>query len=304
MTPAAPRRRVRMKRSAPSLEPQRVDIDPRQRRDRHRGMPEEQAHHPSRGQREAAKRHRGDEDLAVMLEIADLDPQAVGRLAHRDLVGLVHRLKGGDVHALLEAGPNQPIVRSRAPVQHVGGVLSPGGVGHLSDHAVDGLPVLLMEEEEGDRVEADPQITRVREQPDGPRRPTAQAGERQVAGPLGEGPGATAEIVTAAKPGGSRPAGRPERDAVEQLGQLGEVEQGQEDPVVEGARHGSEPAMRDPALVDGGGAHAASASSRAPVSTASASAGRSGWGNGPRPPSASETRSADQTPSSWNPQRQ
>ena len=116
--------------------------------------------------------------------------------------------------------------------------------------------------------------------------------------------GIPAEIVLGMEVRGRRSAGRPERDGVEELGQLVEVEEGHEQAVAEPVRAPTQPPVSHPALVDRGCGHAASASSRtAAVAGASSRSGRVA-STGPRPPSACETRSADQTPSSWKPHLQ
>jgi hypothetical protein len=177
------------------------------------------------------------------------------------------------MHLLLErSGDGAP--RSAIPtVEHVGDPFPPGRVGHFRDHRLDRAPVRGVEEEKTDGVEADAQVARVCQHPDRPGRLAPDPLPDQLASPLAEAGRAPTQVVLAVEAGGRRPAGRPERNRVEQLRQLVQVEERHEDAVAEAVGHRAEPAMRHPAGVDGGGGHAASASSSAagPIVSVSAS---------------------------------
>src|SRR6202012_5617846 len=111
----------------------------------------------------------------------------------------------------------------------------------------------------------------------------------------------------AAEAGGGAAAGRVEREPVEHLGQLAEVQVGEEEAVAEGVLDRGHPPVPDPALVDGRGGQAASASSSGSATSAAAITGAGGSARfGPRSstgaPISSHTRSPLTTPSSWKPQ--
>ena len=175
------------------------------------------------------------------------------------LVALVHPHERGDVHALVDLAAQS---RSAPAIEHVGVALAPGRVRDLGDHRFE-RPRRRVAEQEAHRVEPDPQVARVGEQPDRRRRGGARAARRpgrarhrRAARPRRRG-------SRPAKPRGRRPAGRPERELVEDLGQLAEVEQRHEDAVAEPVLDRAQPAVDHPPLVDRGRpAHAASASRR------------------------------------------
>ena len=293
-----------MESGSTKLQSQRVRVDPCQGRQRHRRTAEQQPQHPPAGQFRPAQRHGGDESLVASLEVADHDPEAVARRSQRDLVCLIDRLERGDVHPLLESAGDGFATAPRASVQYIRGALTPRGVRHLGDDAVEASP-RIVKEEERDRVEADAQVARVCEQTDCSLWSPAEAFQGQVPRALRQRTSFAGEIVVIAEAGRCGSARGPQGDRIEQLWELVEVEKGHEDAVTEGMRDGPGAAVRHPALVYGGGAHAASASSSgAGGKSGAAQAGSPGCGSGPRPPSLSATRSADQTPSSWNPQRQ
>jgi hypothetical protein len=205
------------------------------------------------------------------------------------------------VHLLGEAGDDRAVLRG-AGVEDVRRPISPGGVRHLGDHAVD-PSVRGVQEDERDWVEADAQVAWVRQHPHGPSRPPSQPRQDQVPCPFREGCFVARQVVGLPEARRSRMARGPERDPVEQTRQLIEIEEGREDAVSEGVGDRSGSPVRHPALIYGRGCHAASASSwatgsAAPASTRAADAGSCACGSGPRPPSCSATRSADQTPSS------
>jgi hypothetical protein len=238
-----------------------------------------------------------------MLEVADLDAEPGAWLADGDRVGLFHRLERGDVQPLLEATADRAARRPPPPVEHVRRPLAPRGVGHLGDHRVEGT-VVAMEEEERDRVESDAEIPRVREQPDRPVRPATEPLFHEVAGALGQLLIAARQVVPVAESHRRGAAGRPQRNTVEQLGQLVEVQQGEENPVAERVRGRIPATVSDASLVDHRGGHAASASSDSGSGSGCTVVVWPSCGSGPRPPSACATRRADHIPSSWKPQRQ
>ena len=125
------------------------------------------------------------------------------------------------------------------------------------------------------------------EQPDGAGGAVPNPVGDQAARRILERLARVAEEVRRAKPRGGRTTGRPEGELVEDLGQLRQVEQRHEDAIAEPVLDRAQPAVHHPPLVDRGlPAHAASACAAACT------------------PSDSATRRADQTPSSWKPQRQ
>jgi hypothetical protein len=242
--------------------------------------------------------------LAAALQVADRDAEPLAGLGHRDVVGLLHWLERRDVHSLGERGAKRIAGVIPPAVEDVGRTLAPGRVGDLGDDAVE-VAARRVEEDEGNRVEADSEVAGVGEQPHRAGGTAPEPLLDQVAGALRQGPALSREIVPVPEACRRRPSRRPERDPVEQLRELVQVQQRQQDPVAEGVRNLAETPVGDPPLVDGGGAHAASESSSATASIrCNAGMGSRGCGNGPLPPSRSATRSADQTPSSWKPQRQ
>jgi hypothetical protein len=286
------------------LQPQRIRVDARKGRQGHRRVGDQQANHPPGGELEAAHRHRGDEHLSAALEVPDHDGQSLARPGHRDLIGLLHRLKGGDVHALLEPADDRLVRRALTSVEDVGRSLAPGRVRDLGDDAVERAP-RVEQEEERDGVEADAVVARVRQQEDRPRRTSAEANLDPLTGALREVALAAREVVAVAKACRCGAARRPERDPIEQPRQLAQVQQRHEDPVTERVLDRSGAAVRHPAFVDRRSPHAACGMrSRAGPAGGAAGASSPSWGRGPRPPSISATRRADQTPSSWKPQRQ
>ena len=293
-----------MESSSSKFQPQGVRVDPGQGRDRHRRIAEQEPQHAAAGDLVAAQGHARDEDRAAPFQVPDHHAESLVRPGDGDLVGLLHGLEGGDVHPLPEGPRHVPLGGGSLRVQNVLRPLPPRRVGDLGDHAVNAAP-LAMEEEKRDRVESDAEIARVGQQPDGAFRPPPQPGLHEVAGAHRQRPLAAREVVGLAEARRCRAARRPERDRVEDAGELVEIEQRHEDAVAEGVGDGAEAAMRHPPLVDRGARHAASASSsgtgplRCVTGTTSPACG-----SGPRPPSLSDTRSADQTPSSWKPQRQ
>ena len=293
-----------MESSSSKFQPQGVRVDPGQGRDRHRRIAEQEPHHAAPGDLVAAQGHARDEDRAAPFQVPDHNAESLVRPGDGDLVGLLHGLEGGDVHPLPEGPHHVPLGGGSLRVQHVFRPLPPRRVGDLGDHAVKAA-LLAMEEEKRDRVEPDAEIPRVGQQPDGAFRPPPQPGLHEVAGARRQGPLAAREVVGLAEARRCRAACRPERDRVEDAGELVEIEQRHEDAVAEGVRDGAEAAMRHPPLVDRGARHAASASGSETGSLRCVTGTTSpACGSGPRPPSLSDTRSADQTPSSWKPQRQ
>jgi hypothetical protein len=293
-----------MESRSSKFQPQGVCVDPGQGRDRHRRIAEQEPEHAGAGDLVAAQGHARDEDRAAPFQVPDHDAESLVRPGDGDLVGLLHGLEGGDVHPLPEGPDHVPLGGGSLRVEHVLRPLPPRSVGDLGDHAVKAA-LLVMEEEKRDRVEPDAEVARVGQQPDRASRSPPQTGLHEVAGAQRQGPLAARKVVGLPETRRSRAARRPERDRVEDAGELVEIEQRHEDAVAEGVGDGAEAAMRHPPLVDRGARHAASASSsgtgplRCVTDTTSPACGI-----GPRPPSLSDTRSADQTPSSWKPQRQ
>jgi hypothetical protein len=287
-----------MDSGAAQLQSQRVEIDANERRRRHRRVAEERPEQPPARGLEAPQGQRGDVGLPALLQVADRNPESLAGLCHRDVVGLLHRLEGRDMHPLGE-GRAQRLARSASvAVEHVGRPLPPGRVGDLGDDAVE-LALGGVEEEERDRVEADPEVARIGEQPDRPLRPSPEPRLHQVASPLRQRAALSREVVAVAETRRRRATSRPQRNPIQQLRELVQVQQRQQDPVAEGVRNLAEAPVGDPSLVDRRAIHAALANSSETASIrSSARTGSCGCGSGPRPPSLSATRSADQTPSS------
>jgi hypothetical protein len=275
-----------------------VGVDPGQGRDCHRRVAKQKAQHAAAGDLVATQGHVRDEDWAVPLQVPDHDVESLIRPSDGELVRLLHGLEGRDVHPLPEGPRHVPPGRGPLRVKDVLSPFSPRSIDDLGDHTVE--PVLLfLEEEERDRVESDAEIARIGQQPHGPTRPPPQPSLHEVTGALRQGPCATRKVIGLAEVRRRRATRGPERDRVEEAGELVEIEQRHEDAVAEGVWDGAQAAMRHPPLVDRGARHAASASASAAGSIGcSIGASPSARGNGPRPPSRSDTRSADQTPSS------
>ena len=190
---------------------------------------------------------------------AEAQPQVLARRRRPPRVALVHAHERRDVHALVDLA-----ARLVAGIEDVGVPLAPGRVRHLRDHGVQ-RPGRVEAEQEADGVEADAEVARAGRAAGPGRSGGARAAPHQPA----------RRRRRAARPGrrGSRRrrshAGAGRRadqsgNAVEHLGQLGEVEQGQEEPVAELVLHRAVAAVRHPPLVEGGGgAHAASGAARA-----------------------------------------
>ena len=280
------------------FQPKGVRVDPGQRRDGHRRVAEQEAQHAAAGDLVAAQAHVRDEDRAVPLQVPDHDGESLVRPSDGELVRLLHGLEGRDVHPLPEGPLYVPLGGGPLRVQHVLRPLSPWSVDDLGDHAVE-VVLLAVEEEERHRVESDAEVARIGQQPHRPSRTPSQTGLHEVTGALRQGPLAAREVIALAKVRRRRATRGPERDRVEDAGELVEIEQRHEDAVAERVRDGAQAAMRHPPLVDSGARHAAAASaSEAGSAGSSIGVTPSARGNGPRPPSCSDTRSADQTPSS------
>jgi hypothetical protein len=285
-------------------QPEGVRVDPGQRRDRHRRIAEQQPQHAPGRDLAAAQAHARDEDRPAPFQVPDDNLEPLARRGEGDLVFLLHRLEGRDVHPLPE-GPGHPLPGcGPVRVQHVFSPLAPGRVGDLGDHAVEAA-IVAVEEQERDRVEPDAEVARVGQQPNGASRPPAQPGLHEVARAVRQKALPIREVVGLVEARRRRAPRRPERDPIENPGQLVEIEQRKEDAVAERVGDGAEAAMHHPSLVDRGARHAASTSGSEERSLGFVTDAVSPTcGSGPRPPSRSDTRSADHTPSSWKPHRQ
>jgi hypothetical protein len=287
-----------MESRSSKLQAQGVGVDSGQDRDRHRRIAEQEPQHAAAGDLMAAKGHARDEDRATSFQVPDHYAKSLARAREGDLVGLFHGLEGRDVHPLPEAPRDLAMGYRSTRVQHVRRPLAPRGVSDLGDHAVE-VAILAVEEQERDRVEPDTEVARIGQQPDGAARPPAQTGLHELAGALRQRPLAAREVVGLTEARRRRAASRPERDRVEDVGELVEIEERHEEAVAEGVGDGAQAAMRHPPLVDRGARHAASASSSESGSVRCLTGATSpACGSGPRPPSLSATRRADQTPSS------
>ena len=142
--------------------------------------------------------------------------------------------------------------------------LAPGRVRHLGDHRLHPA-VVAVQVEQADRVERVAGEPQAGEQPHRAvrRRPGPLAHER--AGRVGERRLGVAEEVLAAPAHQRRSARGPQRVAVEDLGQLVEVEERHRDPVAERVLDRRQAAVRNPALVDRRRGHAACASASWPA---------------------------------------
>ena len=192
-----------------------------------------------------------------MLETADQHAESLVGACGRDLVGLLHGLERGDVHALLERPRDPPPLHEATRVEYVRRSLAPWGVGHLRDHAVEAA-LGRVEEEERDRVEPDPEVARIREQADPTSWPPGEGLLDPPACPLRQG-ALAGEVIALPESRRRWSPGGPERDRIENIRHLVEVEQGHEDPVAEGVGNRPEPPMRHPPLVHGRLRHAAAA---------------------------------------------
>ena len=136
--------------------------------------------------------------------------------------------------------------------QQVGVALAPGGVGDLGQDPVERRAVGAEAVVEAHRVHGLAEVAAVGEQADRSVRPASQLGLHAVADRSVQRHGRVAEIVAAAELRQVGPVHRPQPAAGEHLVQLGQVQVELEDPVAEGVRGWAEPAVPDPAFVDGG----------------------------------------------------
>jgi hypothetical protein len=209
-----------------------VRVDPGQGRDGHRRVAEQEAQHAATGDLVAAQGQVRDEDRAVPLQVPDHDVESLIRPSDGELVRLLHGLEGRDVHQLPEGPRHVSLGGGPLRVQDVLSSLSPRSIDDLGDHAVE-LVLLVLEEEERDRVESDAEIARICQQPHRPTRPPPQPSVHEVAGALRQGPFATRKVIGLAEVCRRRATRGPERDRVEDAGELVEIEQRHEDAVAE-----------------------------------------------------------------------
>ena len=284
------------------LQPQRLRVDLRHHLHRHRRVARQQAGEPGAAELAAAQRERRVEALAARGVVPrglarprlDVDGEALAGLGRAERVGLVHPHQGGDVESLVELVAKHGSL-ARAAGEDIRMTLSPGNVLDVGDDRLDPAAGAVEAVVEADRVEGVAEVAQAGEQADRAGGAGAGRGLDGVERALGERAPRVAEEVGAPEPGRRRSAGREQREGIEHLRQLDEVEVHEEEPVAKAVLDRLEAPVPDPALVHGRGAHAAIAS----TSGAGRLVGRTAAAA-----ISAQARMALSTPSSWKPQPQ
>ena len=271
----------------------------------HRRKPRERRRHGARCHRPPPEKHpRAEHDRAVF-EARHRDRQALSGPPETPAVTLLHGHEGGDVEVF--SGLEEEPLPGLAPgVEHVVVALAPGRVVHLRHDGREGLAVRLEAIVEAHRIEAEPEVAQVREQPHRTGReesglPAHQAADLLVQRRRRRGARA---VVAFPEPGDRRPARGPERETVEYPGELAEVRVDHEHAVGEGMAPRGAAVVHHPSVVEGavhGAATGPGTGAGARARSAADAGSGAGAGSPAAAPKALHTASALRTPSSWNP---